>query len=55
MGQEMLNNRKSMKLFEFIKCIGTGGFSKVYLVRAYGILMALKVIEKEFIIKSGKY
>lgn len=35
---------------EIIKCVGTGGFSRVYLCRGYGKLMALKVINKSFII-----
>ena len=44
----LLNN------FEIIKCVGTGGFSKVYLCRGYGRLMALKVIDKNFIIENEK-
>jgi len=40
----LLNN------FEIIKCLGTGGFSRVYLVRGFGMLMAMKVINKNFII-----
>lgn len=40
----LLNN------FEIIKCLGTGGFSRVYLVRGFGMLMAMKVINKKFII-----
>ncbi len=35
---------------DIIKCLGTGGFSKVYLARGYGRLMAMKVINKHFII-----
>lgn len=36
--------------FEIIKCVGTGGFSRVYLCRAFGKLMALKAINKQFIV-----
>lgn len=39
---------------EVIKCLGTGGFSKVYLARGYGRLMAMKVINKHFIIENEK-
>jgi serum/glucocorticoid-regulated kinase 2 len=39
---------------EIIKCLGTGGFSKVYLARGYGRLMAMKVINKNFIIENEK-
>jgi serine/threonine protein kinase len=34
--------------------VGSGGFSKVYLVRAFGKLMAMKVINKEYIISNDK-
>lgn len=44
----LLNN------FEIIKCLGTGGFSRVYLVRGFGMLMAMKVINKNFIIDNEK-
>lgn len=37
---------------EVIKCLGTGGFSKVYLARGYGRLMAMKVINKHFILEN---
>lgn len=40
--------------FEIIKCVGTGGFSRVYLCRAYGQLMALKAIVKNFIVENEK-
>lgn len=40
--------------FDIIKCVGTGGFSKVYLCRAYGQLMALKAIVKGFIVENEK-
>lgn len=41
-----------LKNLQIIKCVGTGGFSRVYLVRGYGELMALKVINKEFIVEN---
>lgn len=39
-----------------MKCIGTGGFSKVFLCRfkETGVFYAMKVIDKEFIIKNKK-
>jgi serine/threonine protein kinase len=39
-----------------VKCIGTGGFSKVFLCRfkETGVFYAMKVIDKEFIIKNKK-
>ena len=40
--------------FEVVRCIGTGGFSRVYLVRGWGRLLALKVINKEYIIENEK-
>lgn len=42
--------------FEIIKCIGTGGFSRVYLARlkATGVFYALKAMEKEGLFESGK-
>ena len=36
--------------YQVLRCVGTGGFSRVYLVRAYGKLMALKAINKDFIV-----
>ena len=44
------NNNNFLINFQIIKCVGTGGFSKVYLVRGYGKIMALKVINKSFIV-----
>jgi hypothetical protein len=49
-----LANKISLSSLEIIKCIGSGGFSKVFLARAYGILMAVKVIPKEIVVDSGK-
>lgn len=42
--------------FEIIKCIGTGGFSRVFLARlkATGVFYALKLMEKEGLFESGK-
>ena len=42
--------------FDIIKCIGTGGFSKVFLGRykANGQFYALKMVSKSFIEKSKK-
>ena len=45
-----VNLGHSLKIFEIIKCIGSGGFSKVFLARAYGMLMAIKVIPKKIIV-----
>jgi hypothetical protein len=39
---------------EVVKCLGTGGFSKVYLARGFGKLMAMKVISKSFILENEK-
>jgi serum/glucocorticoid-regulated kinase 2 len=37
--------------FQLLKCIGVGGFSRVYLVRRLdsGLFYAMKIMEKEFI------
>jgi serum/glucocorticoid-regulated kinase 2 len=45
-----------LKDFEIIKCIGTGGFSRVFLARlkANGVLYALKLMEKEGLFETGK-
>lgn len=42
--------------FEIIRCIGTGGFSRVFLTRlkATGAFYALKLIEKEGLFVNGK-
>ncbi|CAD8121301.1 unnamed protein product [Paramecium sonneborni] len=46
----------SLKDFQILKCIGAGGFSKVYLVRSKlnGHFYAMKLVDKEFIIKYKK-
>jgi serum/glucocorticoid-regulated kinase 2 len=45
-----------LKDFEIIKCIGTGGFSRVFLARlkANGVFYALKLMEKEGLFETGK-
>jgi serine/threonine protein kinase len=45
-----------LKDFEIIKCIGTGGFSRVFLTRlkSTGVFYALKLMEKEGLFESGK-
>lgn len=42
--------------FKFIRCLGSGGFSLVYLVRAYfnGKLYAMKLISKYLIVPSQR-
>ncbi|CAD8082549.1 unnamed protein product [Paramecium primaurelia] len=49
-------SKVSLKDFEFIKCIGMGGFSKVYLVKEIktGKYFAMKLIEKGPIIQQNK-
>lgn len=44
----------SLKRFNVIRCIGSGGFSRVFLAEVYGVYVALKVIDKEFLISSEK-
>ncbi|CAD8135916.1 unnamed protein product [Paramecium pentaurelia] len=46
----------TLKDFIFIKCIGIGGFSRVYLVKkkSDGRFYAMKLIDKEFIIQRKK-
>ncbi|CAD8161916.1 unnamed protein product [Paramecium octaurelia] len=53
---EIQTSRVSLRDFEFIRCIGTGGFSKVYLVRQRqtGKYFAMKLIEKGPIIQQNK-
>lgn len=36
----------SLKHFTILKCIGSGGFSKVFMSECYGVFMALKIINK---------
>ncbi|CAD8171299.1 unnamed protein product [Paramecium octaurelia] len=53
---EIKTPRLSLKDFEFIRCIGMGGFSKVYMVRERksGQYYAMKLIEKSPIIQQNK-
>ena len=45
-----------MKDFILLKCIGVGGFSRVYMVRKRdtGKFFALKLIDKKFIMENQK-
>jgi serum/glucocorticoid-regulated kinase 2 len=46
----------SLASFDILHCIGTGGFSKVFLCRFKhdGLFYAMKVIEKSFILRNKK-
>lgn len=46
-----------MNDFQLLKVIGKGGFSKVFLVRKKdsGLLFAMKVMEKSFVMGDGKF
>ncbi|CAD8072433.1 unnamed protein product [Paramecium primaurelia] len=46
----------TLKDFIFVKCIGVGGFSRVYMVKkkSNGRFYAMKLIDKEFIIQNKK-
>ncbi|CAD8122272.1 unnamed protein product [Paramecium sonneborni] len=48
--------RISLKDFIFVKCIGVGGFSRVYMVKkkSNGRFYAMKLIDKEFILQNKK-
>ncbi|CAD8163908.1 unnamed protein product [Paramecium pentaurelia] len=54
--QELKQTRVSLRDFEFIRCIGVGGFSKVYLVRETrtGQFYAMKLVEKKPIMQQNK-
>ncbi|CAD8143598.1 unnamed protein product [Paramecium pentaurelia] len=54
--QPQTTKKVGLKDFQLIKCIGVGGFSRVYLVRKKdnGIFYALKLIDKKFIIDNKK-
>lgn len=45
-----------MRCFDILKCIGAGGFSKVFLVRYKedGKFYAMKLIDKHFIAENNK-
>lgn len=49
-------NEIGLKDFNFIKCVGIGGFSRVYLVQKKdnGKMYALKLIDKKFIEENKK-
>ncbi|CAD8201647.1 unnamed protein product [Paramecium octaurelia] len=51
-----LGNQMSIEDYDILKCIGVGGFSRVYLVRKRdnGLFYAMKLIDKNFILKSNK-
>ncbi|CAD8173562.1 unnamed protein product [Paramecium octaurelia] len=51
-----VNTQLSIDDFEILKCIGVGGFSRVYLVRKRdsGYFYAMKLIDKNFILNSNK-
>ncbi|CAD8049944.1 unnamed protein product [Paramecium sonneborni] len=54
--QPQTTKKVGLKDFQLIKCIGVGGFSRVYLVRKKdnGIFYALKLIDKKFIMDNKK-
>jgi serine/threonine protein kinase len=54
--KEKKSDQTRLTDFEIIKCIGTGGFSRVFLTRlkATGVFYALKLMEKEGLFESGK-
>ncbi|CAD8198047.1 unnamed protein product [Paramecium pentaurelia] len=49
-------SKVSLKDFIFVKCIGVGGFSRVYMVKkkSNGRFYAMKLIDKEFILQHKK-
>ncbi|CAD8043749.1 unnamed protein product [Paramecium primaurelia] len=55
-GQPKETQRVGLKDFNLIKCIGVGGFSRVYLVKKKdnGQFYALKLIDKKFIFDNAK-
>ncbi|CAK73848.1 unnamed protein product (macronuclear) [Paramecium tetraurelia] len=54
--QSASGKRVNLKDFALVKCIGVGGFSRVYLVRKRdnGKFYALKLIDKSFIMENQK-
>jgi len=54
--KEKFHDHVQLKDFEIIKCIGTGGFSRVFLTRfkSTGAFYALKLMEKEGLLETGK-
>lgn len=53
-GLLQLKQRTGLRDFVFIKCIGVGGFSRVYLVKKKqtGRFYAMKIIEKRIILEK---
>lgn len=53
---EVGEGKVGLRDFQILKCIGSGGFSKVYLVRwkQNGRFYAMKLVDKEFILKHRK-
>lgn len=45
---------KSLKQFNIMKCIGSGGFSKVYLCETLGQYFAMKVMNKDQVMRNQK-
>ncbi|CAD8071723.1 unnamed protein product [Paramecium sonneborni] len=54
--QPITTKRVGLKDFTLVKCIGVGGFSRVYMVRKRdnGKFYALKLIDKKFILENQK-
>ena len=54
--QPVNSNIVDLSHFDLLKCIGVGGFSRVYLTRKKdtGKIYAMKLIDKEFIRKNKK-
>ncbi|CAD8117871.1 unnamed protein product [Paramecium sonneborni] len=54
--QPLYGKKVSLRDFTLVKCIGVGGFSRVYLVRKRdnGKFYALKLIDKNFIMENQK-
>ncbi|KAM3135462.1 hypothetical protein pb186bvf_012481 [Paramecium bursaria] len=54
--QVQTQKRVGLRDFSLVKCIGVGGFSRVYLVRKKdnGKFYALKLIDKKFIMENSK-
>ncbi|CAK59888.1 unnamed protein product (macronuclear) [Paramecium tetraurelia] len=54
--QSLYGKKVSLRDFTLVKCIGVGGFSRVYLVRKRddGKFYALKLIDKNFIMENQK-
>lgn len=44
----------SLKRFNILRCIGSGGFSKVYLAEVGGVFLALKIVNKKMLLAQEK-